>query len=67
MRLERTISNKNVGPIKSEKNLAELIDWQVSNITRILSLDLDAKAKQEMIKVIVDWPDLNKGPFTSLQ
>lgn len=51
----------------SEKNSAEFIDWQVSNINRILSLDLDSKAKQEMIKVIAEWPDLSKAPFPSLQ
>lgn len=65
MRLEGT-NNKKTAPKKSAGNLA-FIDWQVSNIARVVSLDLDAQAKQDMIKTIVDWPYVGIEPFPSLQ
>lgn len=64
MRLERT-KNRKVTISNSAGNLA-FIDWQVSNIARVVSLDLDATAKQEMIKTIVDWPYVGIEPFPSL-
>jgi len=65
MRLEKTKNNREALK-KSQGNLA-FIDWQVSNIARVVSLDLDTQAKQEMIKVIVDWPYVGIEPFPSLQ
>lgn len=50
-----------------EGNYLRFIDWQVCNIARVLSLDLDVTAKQEMIRVIVDWPYLGSEGLSPLQ